>query len=225
MSFHRCVQQIIIFFICCINQLFSLCNGWGKKEGTHVVNEDRGLFGSLEERCVGGVLEVASVLLKGRFVQSLLPTNENSIRNIKGDFIHYNKNHTFHLNLVLCKLSRIPLYEITQKDIFTILTSLYSALFLSACTSSGVSHTKQPIPFSQSRSSLYLTYRGMQRGILFKHYRTAQEKALIARAGEYVRLLTLLTLSLTILLKKNSGRSGMDFHVPRELMYFSLYLT
>lgn len=38
-------------------------------------------------------------------------------------------------------------------------------------------------------------------------------------------VLTLLTLSLTILLKKNSGRSGMDFHVPRELMYFSLYLT
>lgn len=32
-------------------------------------------------------------------------------------------------------------------------------------------------------------------------------------------------LSLAILLKKNSGRSGMDFHVPRELMYFSLYFT
>lgn len=55
----------------------------GKKEGTHVVNEDRGLFGSLEERRVGGVLEVASVLLKGRFVQSLLPTNENAMRHIK----------------------------------------------------------------------------------------------------------------------------------------------
>lgn len=38
-------------------------------------------------------------------------------------------------------------------------------------------------------------------------------------------VLTLLMLSLTILLKKNSGRSGMDFHVPRELIYFSLYLT
>lgn len=37
--------------------------------------------------------------------------------------------------------------------------------------------------------------------------------------------LTVLTFSLAILLKKNSGRSGMDFHVPRELMYFSLYLT
>lgn len=40
-----------------------------------------------------------------------------------------------------------------------------------------------------------------------------------------VKVLTLLMLSLTILLKKNSGRSGMDFQVPRELIYFSLYFT
>lgn len=37
--------------------------------------------------------------------------------------------------------------------------------------------------------------------------------------------LTSLTASPTFLLWKNSGRSGMDLHVPRELMYFSLYLT
>lgn len=73
--------------------------GGGKKEGTHVVNEDRGLFGSLEERRVGGVLEVASVLLKRRFVQSLLQTKENFIRNIRDGFTHYDKNHAFHLNL------------------------------------------------------------------------------------------------------------------------------
>ena len=36
------------------------------------------------------------------------------------------------------------------------LTSLYRVLFFSACTISGLSHTKQPIPFIQSISSLYL---------------------------------------------------------------------
>lgn len=56
----------------------------------------------------------------------------------------------------------------------------------------------------------------------------------LTTAGEYFEtwtikclstVLTLLTFWLTILLKNNSGRSGMDLHVPKELMYFSLYLT
>lgn len=48
----------------------------------HIVDENGGILGSLEERSVGGVLEVASVLLKGGFVQSLWPRNETVIRNM-----------------------------------------------------------------------------------------------------------------------------------------------
>lgn len=39
---------------------------------THVVDEAGSVLGGLEERRVGGVFEVASVLLKGSFVESLL---------------------------------------------------------------------------------------------------------------------------------------------------------
>lgn len=42
-----------------------------KKEKTHVVDEHGGVLRSLEDRSVAGVLEVASVFLKGGFVQSL----------------------------------------------------------------------------------------------------------------------------------------------------------
>lgn len=40
-------------------------------QGTHIVDEKGGMFGSLEEWSVGSILKVGSVLLKGRFVQSL----------------------------------------------------------------------------------------------------------------------------------------------------------
>lgn len=53
-----------------------------KNEKTHIINENGSILGSLEVRCVTGILEVASVLLKGCFVQSLLPRNENVIRNM-----------------------------------------------------------------------------------------------------------------------------------------------
>lgn len=52
------------------------CNNCAQMYGfltfTHVVDEAGGILGSLEERRVGGVFEVASVLLKGSFVESLL---------------------------------------------------------------------------------------------------------------------------------------------------------
>lgn len=43
-----------------------------KTELTHVVDQAGSVLGGLEERRVGGVFEVASVLLKGSFVDSLL---------------------------------------------------------------------------------------------------------------------------------------------------------
>lgn len=42
-----------------------------KVEMTHVVDQTGSVLGRLEERRVGGVFEVASVLLKGSFVESL----------------------------------------------------------------------------------------------------------------------------------------------------------
>lgn len=36
----------------------------GKRYGTHVIHENRSVLDGLEERRVGGILEVASVLLK-----------------------------------------------------------------------------------------------------------------------------------------------------------------
>lgn len=44
----------------------------GQKRRTYIIDESGGVLGSLEEWSVAGVLEVASVLLKGGFVQSLL---------------------------------------------------------------------------------------------------------------------------------------------------------
>lgn len=41
-------------------------------ESTHVVDEAGGILGGMEEWRIGGVFEVASVLLKGSFVESLL---------------------------------------------------------------------------------------------------------------------------------------------------------
>lgn len=47
-----------------------------KTELTHIVDQAGSVLGGLEERRVGGVLEVASVLLKGSFVESLLLKNK-----------------------------------------------------------------------------------------------------------------------------------------------------
>lgn len=54
-----------------------------KNEGTHIVDESGGILGSLEEWSIASILEVASVLLKRGFVQSLLTRNETVIRNMQ----------------------------------------------------------------------------------------------------------------------------------------------
>lgn len=126
---------------------------------------------------------------------------------------------------ILCNLSLSAWTDSVKYSELNVPTSLYRDLFLSAITRSGVSHTKQPRPFSHSRSSLYLTYREIP-GIFIKVCALLKSNCCHQNTSQCLAAaLTLLTLSLTILLKKNSGRSGMDFHVPRELMYFSLYLT
>lgn len=49
-----------------------------KNERTHIIDENRGVLGSYEEWSVGGILEVASVFLKGSFVQSLLEIKKSN---------------------------------------------------------------------------------------------------------------------------------------------------
>lgn len=69
----------------CVNKLNSIFNYcWRlKSDGTHIVYENGGLLGGLEEWSVAGVLEVASVLLKGGFVQSLQTNNTTFIKKIQ----------------------------------------------------------------------------------------------------------------------------------------------
>lgn len=43
---------------------------------THIIDENGGVFGSLEERGVAGILEISSVLLEGGFVKSLSQRND-----------------------------------------------------------------------------------------------------------------------------------------------------
>lgn len=71
-----------------------------KNEKTHIVNEGGGVLDSLEERSVAGVFKVASVLLKGRFVQPLLPGNKTAVRELTGTqftAVHHDLYKILHL--------------------------------------------------------------------------------------------------------------------------------
>lgn len=74
-----------------MNQFFNYCN-MGENEATHLIDENGGVLGSVEERSVSGIPEVSSVLLIRLFVQSLFATNEIAV--IKKTLMCCNKTHT-----------------------------------------------------------------------------------------------------------------------------------